>query len=132
MSQTNTHTKFSSSDIAEKLNELNHIGGFSIAVLTDMQGFPIASATPEDKDPDRQAAVVAKVHKTIQQVGAHLGMGETDEISLFDQDGQRLVSRTFQVKNHELILAVQIPERKKRYRGLMNRIIKQIQAHWML
>ena len=38
-----------------------------------------------------QAAVVALIQKTAAQVSSQLGMAQTDEISLYDTDGQRLV-----------------------------------------
>jgi len=124
--------KLSSAEIANLLNQLNEEGGFSMSVLTDMQGFPLASSNSESIDPERQAAVMAKVQKTLQQVSSHMGMGTPDEVIVSDIDGNRLVSRTFSIKDFELILSIQIPNRKQAYRGLMNKLIKNIQMSWML
>ncbi len=127
-----TQVKLSSAEISRLLDQLNQSGGFSMSVLTGNQGFPIASSSTNGQDPDRQAAVIAKVQNTLQQVSAHIGMGQTDELCIFDTDGHKMVSRNFAVKNHELILAVQIPDRKKTHRGLMNKLIRHIQKNWMI
>jgi predicted regulator of Ras-like GTPase activity (Roadblock/LC7/MglB family) len=110
------------------LSEMNELGGFSLSVLTDLQGFPIASAASADQAPDAQAAVVALVQKTAAQVRDRLGMAAADEITLFDSAGRRLVCRPFSVGDYGLILAVMIPDRRKRYRLLTNRAIRALHA----
>ncbi|NTV47267.1 MAG: hypothetical protein HGB11_12260 [Chlorobiales bacterium] len=131
MSEKNI-TESGSAEITKCLAEMNEKGGFPISVITDLQGFTIASSSANGHDPERQSAVVALVQKTAIQVRNHLGMGTTDEISLFDQNGQRLVCRPFNVRGHELILAVQVPEKHQAYRGLTNQAIKVIQKNWKL
>ncbi|MCQ3980323.1 MAG: hypothetical protein DPW09_43480, partial [Anaerolineae bacterium] len=103
---TQTNTKSGSTELARLLAEMNKAGEFPIAVLTDRHGFPIASAAAPGQDPETQSAVVALVQKTAAQVRDQLGMAQTDEISLYDTNGQRLVCRPISVNGHDLILAV--------------------------
>lgn len=122
--------KSGSARLAELLIEMNQEGDFSISILTDRQGFPIASAAQPGQDPDVQAAVVALVQKTGVQARQQLGMAQTDEISLYDAEGQRLVCRPFDANGHDMILAVRIPNRHQSYRRLTNRVITQVRSFW--
>lgn len=119
-------------NLADLLRTLNEDGGFSISVLSDQQGFPLASATEPGQDPDLQAAVVALIQKSAVQATNQLGMAETDEISLYSAGGRRLVCRLFTANEHRLILAVQIPDKTQSYRRLTNRAIAAIQKNWKL
>ena len=121
-----------SNGLTKLLSQMNEAGGFPIAVLTDLQGFPIASAVTTDEDPDTQSAVVALVQKTAAQVRSQLGMTQTDEISLYDTNGRRLVCRPFIANDHELILAVIIPNKHQSYRRLTNKTVNAIQKQWRL
>lgn len=118
--------------LSEVLQEMNQEGNFSISVLTDRQGFPLAAASKEGEDPEMQSAVVALIQKTARQTENQLGMSETDEISLFDTQGNRLVCRPFSVNGRYLILAVQMPDRNQPYRRLTNKAIREIQRAWKL
>ncbi|HFC10327.1 MAG TPA: roadblock/LC7 domain-containing protein [Chloroflexi bacterium] len=124
--------KRGSSQLSEILQEMNEAGGFSIAVLTDRHGFPLASAAGQGNDPDTQSAVVALIQKTAAQATSQLGIGQTDEITLFDSEGNRLVCRPFDVNGHQLILAVRIDDRHKAYRRLTNQAIRKISQAWRL
>lgn len=121
-----------STGLAKVLAEMNEKGGFPIAVVTDRHGFPIASAAGPGEDPDIQSAVVALVQKTATQASDQLGMAQTDEISLYDTDGRRLVCRPFSVNGHNMILAVLIPGRNQSYRRLTNQAVSAIQRQWKL
>ncbi|MGB8647203.1 MAG: roadblock/LC7 domain-containing protein [Anaerolineae bacterium] len=112
--------------LTQMLAEMNAEGGFEIAVLTDKDGLPIASATIPGEDTDRQSAVVALVQRTAVQVSDRLGMAATDEISVFDAQGRRLVCRPFDINGHEMILAVLIPDKQKKYRRLTNQAVLAI------
>lgn len=127
-----TSTNSGSVQIARLLTEMNDAGGYPISVVTDRQGFPIASAAGPDEDPDTQSAVVALVQKTAAQVSQQLGMAQTDEISLFDEAGRRLVCRPFSANGHNMILAVSIPSRHQSYRRLTTQTVRQIQRIWKL
>jgi predicted regulator of Ras-like GTPase activity (Roadblock/LC7/MglB family) len=124
--------KSGSTELAEVLATMNDKGGFPIAVLTDRHGFPIASSSAPGEDPDTQSAVVALVQKTAAQVSQQLGMAQTDEISLYDTNGRRLVCRPFSANNHEMILAVVIPDRNQSYRRLTNIAVNTIIRQWKL
>jgi predicted regulator of Ras-like GTPase activity (Roadblock/LC7/MglB family) len=125
-----TQTSFGSAQLSDILAEMNREGEFSIAVITDRQGFPLASAAAPGEDPDTQSAVVALVQKTAVQVHQQLGMAQADEISLFDADGQRLVCRPFSANGYDMILAVRIRNKKQSYRRLTNRAIREIKQSW--
>ena len=124
--------KRGSSQLSEILQEMNEAGGFSIAVLTDRHGFPLASAAGQGNDPDTQSAVVALIQKTASQATSQMGIGQTDEITLFDNEGNRLVCRPFDVNGYQLILAVRIDDRHKAYRRLTNQAIRKISQAWRL
>jgi predicted regulator of Ras-like GTPase activity (Roadblock/LC7/MglB family) len=129
---TNPVTNSGSSELARLLAEMNQQGGFPIAVITDRHGFPIASAAASGQDPDTQAAVVALVQKTAAQVQRQLGFAPTDEITLFDAGGRRLVCRPFKANEHDLILAVIVPDRSQNYRRLTNKAVNAIKQQWKL
>lgn len=130
----NTLARISSTSGSNELNrllaKLNDEGGFAISVLTDAQGLAIAAASRDGLDPERQSAIVALVQKTIVQVGRRLGMAETEEVSMFTADGQRLVCRPFKTDSHDLILAITIPDKKQSYRRLTSQAISEIRRIW--
>jgi predicted regulator of Ras-like GTPase activity (Roadblock/LC7/MglB family) len=101
-----------------------------MSVLTDQNGFPIASAAKEGQDPEIQAAVAALVHKSVVQVHAHLGMGKSDLVQLSDEKGWNLVIRTFSIKNQELILTVLIPDRTTPFKKVTRQGVKDITRIW--
>ena len=125
-------TASGSTGLAKVLAEMNEKGSFPIAVITDRHGFPIASAAGPGEDPDIQSAVVALVQKTATQASTQLGMAQTDEISLYDTEGRRLVCRPFSINGHSMILAVLIPDRNQSYRRLTNQAVSAIQRQWKL
>ena len=129
---TNSLPKTGSTELANLLTVMNEQGGFPVAILTDRHGFPIASAAGPGQDPETQAAVVALVQKTAVQVRDQLGMAQTDEISLFAADGQRLVCRPFSANSHDLILAVVVPDKQKSYRRLTTQTVNAIRRAWRL
>ena len=88
-------SKSGSTEMAKVLAQLNQAGGFPIAVLVDRDGFPLASAAAPGQNPEMQSAVVAQVQKTVNQVSDRLGMAQTDEVSVYDTEGRRLVCRPF-------------------------------------
>ncbi len=88
------------------LTRLNREGGFIISLLTDAQGFLVASSATNDQNPEHQSAAVALMKKSVGQTGQTLGLIQTEEISLCTTDGVRLVCRPFLANGRELILAV--------------------------
>jgi len=127
-----SNSQASSTNLSQLLATMNEKGRFPISVLTDRQGFPIASAASSGQDPDTQSAVVALVQKTASQASNQLGMSATDEISLYDTEGRRLVCRPFNANGHDMILAVLIPKRNQSYRRLTNQTVNAIRKSWRL
>jgi predicted regulator of Ras-like GTPase activity (Roadblock/LC7/MglB family) len=127
-----TGSKSGSAVLSQLLAEMNENGNFPISVLTDKEGFPLASAAAAGQDPDKQAALVALIQKTANQVRSQLGMAATDEITMYDANGQRLVCRPFRINSYDLILAVVVPEKSSTYRRLTNSAIHQIRENWKL
>lgn len=124
--------KSGSTELSRVLGEMNEKGDFPISVLTDRHGFPIASAASPGQNPETQSAVVAMVQKTASQVRDQLGMAQTDEISMYDTEGRRLVCRPFNANGHDMILAVVIPDKKQSYRRLTNQAVRDIRKVWKL
>jgi predicted regulator of Ras-like GTPase activity (Roadblock/LC7/MglB family) len=123
---TNVMHKSGPTELAGLLANMNTEGGFSLAVLTDPNGFLIASAALPGQDLDAQSAVIALVQKTAVQVRTQLGMEQTDEISMYDAAGRQLVCRSFDADGQGLILAVLVPHKRQSYRRLTNQTIKAI------
>ena len=121
----------SGSDLLESiLFEMNGIGKFPRSVLTDKEGLPIASASTDGSNADRQSAVVAFIQKTSMQASKQLGFKELDEISLSYTDGQHLVILPFNVKDNGLTLAVIVTDRDQPYRKVTNNAIVEIIKVW--
>jgi hypothetical protein len=58
-------------------------------------------------------------------------MSQTEEFVLYDQNGKKLVIRSFEANTTELILSVLIPNNQTAYRRLMSNVIKTIKLSWM-
>jgi predicted regulator of Ras-like GTPase activity (Roadblock/LC7/MglB family) len=129
-----THTKPSlgSTVLNEVLAAMNRQGDFSITVLTDLDGLPIAWAAGRGQNPEMQAAAVAMVHKTTAQMRDRLGMAPIAEVTLQDTDGRRLICRPFSANGHNLILAVLAPNKNQSYRRLTNQAVTAIRRQWEL
>jgi len=113
--------------LVDILNAANTDGDFTITVLTDDNGFPLASSDGDDDTSEMQSAVVAQIQKVVVRVQDHLGMAAPEELSLNDVHGKRLVCRSFPLSGINVILAALIPNKGQAYRKLMNRAIRSIQ-----
>ncbi len=102
--------------------------GFLAVVLTDASGFPLAASTGGEQA-EAPAAIAARVQRVAQQASAHVGLGEMDEIVMFDEHGQRLVCRAFAAGERTLILVVKLAAQTA-YRRATNQAIRQIQRVW--
>ena len=123
-------TTSGTAELMNILERLNHEGGFTTSLITDSQGLAIASVQTGQADPEKQAAVVAQMQKSIQQAGRQLGVRFDREIALHAADGQRLVILSFQAGKHDLILLVASPDGQKTYRRLTRRAITEIRRVW--
>jgi len=110
------------------LTELSHLGAFQAAILATSDGLPIATS-PSSLDAQLTAAMVAVLRKASKDARAELGMGDLDEVSLYDRDRTRLVCRFFSVDKEELILALLVAD-GARYRRVSAQAIHQIQEAW--
>jgi predicted regulator of Ras-like GTPase activity (Roadblock/LC7/MglB family) len=127
---TATHLQYSA--LANILKDLVSQGGFTIAVLTDSNGLPLASSDVDQETSEAQSAVVAQVQNVVLRALGHLSMSAPEEISLNDVDGRKLVCRQFSSGETMVYLAVLIPNRVKSYRLLMNKAIRSVQNIWDL
>jgi predicted regulator of Ras-like GTPase activity (Roadblock/LC7/MglB family) len=127
--QNSTH-QFGPPDLVGLISAMNAEAGFPITVLTDKQGLVLAASSQAGMNAARQSAVVAKIRGAADLVARQLDMGEMDEISLFDEDGQRLVCRPIAMRGEDLILAVMVPNRGQAYRRSTNKAITAIRRRW--
>jgi hypothetical protein len=116
-------------EIADLLDRMDQEGGFTVSVLTDENGFPLAATGGTDAS-EEQAAVVAQIQRVVLRVQDHLSMAAPEEITLNDINGKKLVCRSFDTGGMRVLLAVLVPSRGKSYRKLMNQAIHSIQKAW--
>jgi predicted regulator of Ras-like GTPase activity (Roadblock/LC7/MglB family) len=127
--QNSTH-QFGPPELVGLISAMNAEAGFPITVLTDKQGLVLAASSQAGMNAARQSAVVAKIRGAADLVAKQLDMGVMDEISLFDEDGQRLVCRPIAMRGEDLILAVMVPTRGQAYRRSTNKAITAIRRSW--
>lgn len=116
--------------LTQILTEMNLEGQFPMAILADRDGFPIASVSGNEQDPEKQSALVALVQRAVSHAQSQLGMAETDEFSVFDAQGTRLVCRPFVAGGQTMVLAIIVPDKNLPYRRLTTRAIRAIQQLW--
>jgi predicted regulator of Ras-like GTPase activity (Roadblock/LC7/MglB family) len=114
-------------ELARLLQRVLQEGGFSLALLGDLDGFLVASAAAAGEEADSRAAAVALVQRSASQARSQLGLGLTDEILLHDDRGRRLVCRPLRAGGNDLILVVLVPEKRIPYRSITNRALREIQ-----
>ena len=105
------------------LKTLLREGEFLGAVVASTDGLPLAMAG-RDADTELMAGVAAWLKDVAERTHATL-----DEIVVRDMQGNRLVSRYFNVGNDQLLLAVSVPPRRS-HRHLTNSAIREIQQVW--
>ena len=117
------------SSVEKVLGDIIEEGGFGAAVVATSDGLPIALVGATEVDTKLIGAVAASMKDLAKR--AHQGL---DEISLRDKKGKLIVSRYFSIVapqgQFDLVLAVQVPERKS-YRRLINQAVKRIQQVWI-
>jgi predicted regulator of Ras-like GTPase activity (Roadblock/LC7/MglB family) len=105
------------------LKTLLREGKFLGAVVASADGLPLAMAG-RGADTELMAGVAAWLKDFAERTHAVL-----DEIVVRDRQGNRLVSRYFNVGNDQLLLAVSVPPRRP-HRHLTNSAIREIQQVW--
>jgi predicted regulator of Ras-like GTPase activity (Roadblock/LC7/MglB family) len=123
-----THLQYET--LTDILKDLVRDWEFSIAVLTDRNGLPIASSDSDQDASEAQSAVVAQIQNAVIGALGNFSMSAPDEIALNDIDGRKLVCRQFSSGDGAVYLAVVIPVRMKSYRKAMNLAIRSIQKVW--
>jgi hypothetical protein len=113
--------------IAKILAETNEKGKFLASVVTDREGFTIASASTGGQNPEIQGALVGLIQRMTSQASDQLGILPTAEFTLFDTAGNRFVCRPFFAKGIEMVLAFLIPGKDQSYRRIMSQTIDGIQ-----
>jgi len=105
------------------LKRLVREGKFKGAVVASIDGLPLAMAG-RSADKELMAGVAAWLKEFAERTDISL-----DEIVARDTQGNRLVSRYFNVGDDQLLLAVSVPPRRA-HRRLTNTAIREIQRIW--
>jgi predicted regulator of Ras-like GTPase activity (Roadblock/LC7/MglB family) len=116
--------------LTDVLRSLNTKGGFLVTVLTDAEGLVLASAPAPGWTAEKQAAVVALIQRAARQ-SEHVNLGLTDEISIRDVSGRRLICRPFEIDGQLLLLSV-LAEEGKPYRRLTNAAVRDVRRDWTI
>ncbi len=119
-------------ELGNMLQDMVNTGDFAISVLTDENGFPIASAIRSEKNTEMLAAVVAVVQRIAHQIKNQLAMEHIDEIAVRDEANRTLICRPFHVKEHRMILGVMLAHKKQPYRRLSNKAVRSVKDSWKL
>jgi predicted regulator of Ras-like GTPase activity (Roadblock/LC7/MglB family) len=110
--------------LEEILREMSARGNFEAAVLTSLDGLPIATV-PADYESEVAAAMVAMLQQVSHDARTQLAMGRIDEVTIRDEDFTRLVCRYIEAEGQRLILAVVVPGGQP-YRRVTNRALRDI------
>jgi len=105
------------------LRALVQEGQFRAAVVASIDGLPLAMAG-QNADQELMAGVAAWLKEFAERTHNSL-----DEIVVRDTQGNRLISRYFNVGNDPLLLAINVPPGQS-HRQLTNKAIKEIQRIW--
>jgi predicted regulator of Ras-like GTPase activity (Roadblock/LC7/MglB family) len=114
----------------ELFTTINHDGGFSEVLLTDDSGLPILSSSNETEDTEVTAAIVSKIQQSIFITKDHLQMSDLEEISLYDNNGKRLIIRPFKTGSSTMFLAILMPGKTMTYKRLLNKTLREIIRNW--
>lgn len=106
----------------ELLNWSVTSGGFSAAVVTTMDGLPLASVK-SNIEPETLAALSSLFDNTASRAESFLGWTKVEEMSLVSSDGVRLVIRPFAAEVDHYMLVVVVPAGKS-YRRVTNRVLR--------
>ena len=115
----------------EFFNAINLEGGFSEVLLTDDLGLPIFSSSNEIEDTEVTAAIVSKIQQSIFITKDHLQMNDLEEISLYDNNGKRLIIRPFKAGTSTMFLAILMPGKSMSYKRLLRKkALREITRNW--
>lgn len=116
--------------IVRVLADMNREAQFPAATLSSRDGLLVAASSSNGENPAKQSAVVAKLAEAANLVRSQLAIGAPEELSVFAEDGRRLICRPFSHNGHEFILSVVVPNRAQAYRRATNRAIARLRSVW--
>lgn len=119
-------------NISNILAETNAKGGFISSLITDREGFPIASVSNADTNQEILAAVIGLFQRATNQASEQLGILISSEFTLYYDNGNLMVCRPFTSKGVEMVLALLLVSKKQAYRRLMNQTIVAVQKTFEL
>ena len=118
----------SSKEMSKILQDAMDQGGFLACLVTDQEGFAIASVAREKFNADIQSAVISLFQRATIQASEQLGETISSEFTLYFQNGNILVSKPFDVNQLHLSISFLLSEKKQAYRRLMAIAIRDIQS----
>ncbi len=80
---------------------------------------------------DTQAAVFARIKKTVAMVDAQKGLGNIDEMIFTVGGNKKIVCKNFNINQNRLILAITMDTHRS-YKRLASSLIHQLQSTWDL
>lgn len=122
----------SSMELSKTLQDVITQGDYLAALVTDQEGFAIASASKDKFNADMQSAVISLFQRATAQASEQLGESISSEFTLYFENGTILVSRPFQVNQLHLNLSFLLSDRNQTYRRLMAQTMRAVQNSFEL
>jgi predicted regulator of Ras-like GTPase activity (Roadblock/LC7/MglB family) len=122
----------SSLKLSKILQDVITQGNYLAALVTDQEGFAIASASKDKFNAEMQSAVISLFQRATAQASEQLGESITSEFTLYFENGTILVSRPFQVNQLHLNLSFLLSDRNQTYRRLMTQTMRAVQNSFEL
>ncbi|MGB8252880.1 MAG: hypothetical protein WCF08_06665, partial [Anaerolineaceae bacterium] len=95
------------------LVEFVNQGLFDNAFIADENGLPLICAGANMASSETQAAVFARINKTVAMVDAQKGLGVVDEMVFNISDKKKIVCRNFDINKKHLILAITMDSHRR-------------------
>jgi len=127
-----TILNLNSKTLKDFFNEFTLENGFSSVLLTDSTGFPIIHSSDDINDAETTAAIVSKIQQAISQVKDLLDMNILEEVTMLDNNGKRLVIRSFVTNSSTMFMVFIIPNRTIPYKRTMKKILQTITTEWAI
>lgn len=104
-------------------------GQFENAFIADDNGLPLLCYGSNMDIPETQAAIFARIRKTVAMVDERKGLGRVEEM-VFDISGRKkIVCRNFDIKQKHLVLAITL-DSQRHYKRLTSNLIHQLKSIW--
>jgi hypothetical protein len=113
------------------LLDLVQQGQFDNAFVADENGLPLICSGANMSMSETQAAIFARIKKTVAMVDEKKGLGAIDEM-VFDLSGKKkVICRNFDINKNHLILAITMDSHRP-YKRLTKSFIHHLQSIWEL